>query len=615
MVISQISLKSFRSFVDVEVPTDAPRILIAGLNEIGKTTLGREAIRYVLLGEADVLNGRGSGQDMLVPAFNGSSTVSASLTIQGIGTVERTWAPSGSSLRVQGFTGDPSAQQAALLDKLHTTAPFLRACLDSKVFLRLDHKDAKALVLALLNVQIQLGTDPKEVYGLSEIDEMYARAFEDRKDAKRLLARHVLPPQPSQEPHGKVAEIDTKLAERRRQLETVLGQAGEVSGQRETLERRKRNLLSQTPVVIDPKDVADLVSKIEEVEERLGIMDETPAEEPARPAQDDPEPGIGTEGRLVFLRGRIEALKAHKPKEGCVLDDSIPCPVAKQKFTYVAKEYEAELQAQEAEAPAAVPEPVTSVTATNPKDALRRQLTALRKALETSQIAIEREEQRQASLRVVETELAELPDTSTRDAEIADLRERIQKGERLRLAAEQHWRAIELFDRELEIHKTLTADVDRLEELCAVLGPNGVRVQALGSAIERFEAAVNEFTKPYGWTVKFELDPWAVRVNDRRVETYSKSQRYRIGIAIQLAVAMLSGLKFAVVDEMDILTEQNRNLMAGMLLNSPLDQIIMLGSRELSQKLPVLPQLPGLLVAYRLHMEDGRSRVVERMTV
>jgi hypothetical protein len=113
--------------------------------------------------------------------------------------------------------------------------------------------------------------------------------------------------------------------------------------------------------------------------------------------------------------------------------------------------------------------------------------------------------------------------------------------------------------------------------------------------------------------VTFEVDPWRVLINNRPFQTYSKSERWRIAVAIQLAIAATSGLGFAMLDEVDILDADTRWKLLQMVLGpslTDLTQIFVLGTREDDRVLP--PARNGLL-SMRLKSVGGWSGVVERV--
>lgn len=607
MVITSLKLTSFKSFVGMELPLEAPRVFLAGQNAVGKSSV-REFVKWVLTGRCQALDARGSGSELLVPEMAATSGVAGSLTINDLGTVERMWSAGGSSLHVQGFTGTKEAQQSALLDRLGVTEPFLQACLDSRLFLNLGHADAKSLVLSLLNVRIRLGTaDDAPIMSLDELDEAYDQAFENRKIAKARVKAFHLPPKPEERPTPLVADVDAKLAILKTALEEAIAATGSVTGQRKVLER-KRDELSRPIALPTEEALTRLEAQIAELEERLGIMTDEIAEAmPTAAEVAAMEPG--DPALIPVLRSRAEALRAHKPKQGCVIDAGVVCPVDKRTFTARAKELEATIEEMAAACLQVIAPAVVPVQAEDPKVAIRRELAGLVSL--QGQIAqdVEAEDRRVKELTDTEALLSALGDTTEQEATIAELRGRITKGEAIRFAATAYYKAQEAFASALETQKAYQADVARLEELCAHLGPSGVRVQALSESMGTFEAAVNAFCQPFGWTLAFVLNPWGVQVNGRPVETYSWSEQYRIGIAIQLSVALLSGLKFAIVDELDLLDQRNRDLMGVLLYRAPLDQIIILATREPGQALPA--QVPNM-VSFRLDRREGRTVVVDR---
>jgi len=90
--ITQITLESFRSFLQTKINTDAKVVYFAGMNAAGKTSI-REGLKWVLMGRCDVTDGKGSGAEDLIPS--GHRDVSASVFVATIGAVSRAFTPSG----------------------------------------------------------------------------------------------------------------------------------------------------------------------------------------------------------------------------------------------------------------------------------------------------------------------------------------------------------------------------------------------------------------------------------------------------------------------------------------------------------------------------------------
>lgn len=611
MKLTSIALRNFRSGVNLILNTDAPRVLIAGINGAGKSSI-RDAIAWALQGKCAGTDGRGLGWERLIPA--GTTTLAAGLTVQGLGTIEREHRNGTRSLLIEGFTGEPAVQQQALFTKLAVAPSFLDACLDTASFLGLQHAPAKALVLDLLQVRIQipLPTGNVDVLTLDQLDARYRVAFEERKLAKLKAKAATVPSKPSEaEPMPPVAAVEAKLKEVRAELEVLATGAGANAGKRELLAKQLfANCALEHP--LDPVDPA----YISELEERLAIMEADVTEVAPFTQQDfDTVLAHATGGvdsvnldRLAIDR-RIKLLTEHKPKQGCVLDNGVPCDTAKIKFTNHVKLLKEQLSALPS------PSPATTSARTPPANA-PSPLQATRKALDEAkarQREFEAVEARNAAKRVeaeaIQAQLASLKDDAQALADIDTLKARIGKGELLLKRATEYWQAMERYSAAAKEKARFDAEVDRLEALCDLLGPNGARVQALTEAVGAFEAKINAFTQAFGWTVQFQIDPWEVKVNGRNVETWSESEQFRIGIALQLAIAELSGLSFAVVDRMDMLLVKERNAVTKMLMQSPVEQIIIIAARETEQP---LPSIEGV-VAYRLaKSENGRTEIAER---
>lgn len=580
MNLTYLELKRFRSFTATKIPLGAPRVLIAGLNGSGKSTI-RDSIRWALTGHCEGTDAKGAGAEVLIPV--GEKTADVIIDVAGIGAVARSFTEkTGGGFSIFGFTGTSQVQQQALYFKLQTTPQFLDAVLDTAVFLDLNHAEAKALVLGLLNVKIPVGD---QVFTLDEVDQQYKVAFDDRKAAKKSFAGCVVPPMPEAQ-MPTIEKILGQLTMLREALGAARQEAGTVIGRRNAL----LAALSQHAVLSEPEE--DLTEAIAGAESSLSAIEAevVPAAEPAK----------GDPSRVVFLRSRQAAILEHVPSNGCVLGFNISCLTPAKQFQMAVGDINAEL--------AKLTPPAQNVATESPLTAARRHLTLLQTRQQRREATLAANQREQDRLEAARQELAQLPETAQAEADIAGLEARIRKGEDLLTSARSHWQAVERHQQALEQQQALAADVERLEALVELLGPKGARATALSEAMGRFQDAVNPYLKPFGWTISFSVEPWQVFANKRPVETYSKSERFRIGIALQMGIAMLSGLKFAVIDELDMLDVGNRKTVSQMLMQAPLDQIIFLGTREPSQP---LPNVPGAL-AYRLEMKDGRSVVAEK---
>lgn len=613
MKLTSIALRHFRSSINLNLPTNAARVLIAGVNGSGKTSI-REAVAWVLQGRCSATDARGQGWEKLVP--EGTTTVAAGLCVEGLGAVEREYKNGSRNFSVESFTGEPTVQQQALYAKLATSPAFLDAVLDTSVFLSLQHAPAKALVLDLLQARIPIG---EESLTLDQLDERYRQAFEGRKAAKIKAKAHALPQKPEAEPMPPVAVVESKLAEVRAELQTLATGAGANAGKREILQQ-KLQAAEQLEIEGDPVDPAYLA----DLEERLAIMEADHVEPLSLHGLPDWEDNLHTvpymgiprdlmdipvadENSPAGLTHRIARLAEHKPKQGCVLDLEVRCDTAKLVFTNRAKVLKEQLAATPPTAPLpAAQKPLPA--GPTPLQTTRTVLAEAKAHSATFEAVAARNASKRAEAEALRAQLSSLKDDSQALAEIDTLKARIGKGELLLARARSHWQIDSAYKLAVAKKAEFDGEVERLEALCDLLGPNGARVKALADAVGVFEAKVNAFTSAFNWTIAFQIDPWQVTANGRAVETYSESEQFSIGIALQLAIAELSGLSFAIVDRLDMLTMQNRKHVTAMLMNSTVGQIFILASREPEQELP--HNMAGVL-AYRLGKENGRTQILE----
>ena len=587
MRLTHLTLTSFRSFQKCSLGLDAPRIVFGGVNGVGKTSIA-DAIRWILTGACRGTDAKGAGAGTLIP--EGTQAAEASVTIQGLGEVARKYADGAGGFRVEGFTGGTSQVQfQALYEHLGTTPAFVAAALDSSVFLDLTHVAAKALILSLLDVQIPVGS---ETVTLDKLDRRYQRAFEDRRVAKKVLAGVVLPAKPDGS-FPAVPTIEAKLTKLRSEKSSLERQVGTIIGQREALTQEVARVEATLRTPLEPdvaEELAGAKRRLADVEKHTSNMSVSQ---------------IGSvSGRqdVAFLRSKAEAIQGHSPRDGCVLNRDVPCNTPRKAFRDRLKAIEQEIASVVQSQPKAFPRP-----AEDPLMGLRIQVAHLEGRQARRQAMIDSAAQTEARLTAARTELGALPDVAKQEQALDVLVERIGKGEVLLREARAHQATVDAFERTRADRTAKAADVTRLEALVEELGPNGVRVPALAAALGKFESATVRYLQPFGWAVQFQVDPWQVIVNTRPVETYSRSEQYRIGIALQLAIAQLSGLNFAIVDETDMLDTENRKALTHLLLTAPVDQILILGTKEVQHPLPALP---GVL-AYRLVRDGAKSAIHE----
>jgi hypothetical protein len=82
------------------------------------------------------------------------------------------------------------------------------------------------------------------------------------------------------------------------------------------------------------------------------------------------------------------------------------------------------------------------------------------------------------------------------------------------------------------------------------------------------------------------IEPWELRVNGVVLDRWSLSQRLRISVAIQCALAEVAGLSMTLVDQVDLLLTEPRKKLGQLIMELPLEQIIVARAYEASAPVP-----------------------------
>lgn len=155
----------------------------------------------------------------------------------------------------------------------------------------------------------------------------------------------------------------------------------------------------------------------------------------------------------------------------------------------------------------------------------------------------------------------------------------------------------------------LTAQVADLETLVKTLGPDGLRKDLLAGILEGFVGRVNDrLGRLTEGTYHISLGPDMTLLCCANggpflpLKLLSKSEQLRVGIAISEALSAASGLKFLAIDQADMLDQENRDLLTGMLLDTAeeFDQVMVFTTVG-----DVQPQNPGLPGVKMFWVEDG----------
>lgn len=215
---------------------------------------------------------------------------------------------------------------------------------------------------------------------------------------------------------------------------------------------------------------------------------------------------------------------------------------------------------------------------------------------------------RLAALVVTEADAELAAKRAAIDQKIAAGSEKIRQGERY-LAAVQMREEIRAKE------SAAQAAVESYEQLVAALGPGGVRTKAIEQPLAALELGMNLRLGIFadGYEVKFDLsDGFQLTVSTPAMDGYyepitqmSTSERLRIGVAIQDALASQTGLRFLLVDNFDMLDSPNRKALGrGLAQMSPdYDTIVLIGTKSTP------PETPDGVTGYWI--ADGTAQKLE----
>jgi hypothetical protein len=137
-----------------------------------------------------------------------------------------------------------------------------------------------------------------------------------------------------------------------------------------------------------------------------------------------------------------------------------------------------------------------------------------------------------------------------------------------------------------------------------------VKAQLIDERIGKLEAEINLHLKVFGFEMKVQIEPWQIKMTDRPITRLSRSERFRLGLAFQLAIARTAGLNFVICDDTELLTPEVRGQMLGMIGAAKLDQaIIIMTLMDVPKFMETRPKMPKSLQVLLVGNADGVSSV------
>lgn len=197
------------------------------------------------------------------------------------------------------------------------------------------------------------------------------------------------------------------------------------------------------------------------------------------------------------------------------------------------------------------------------------------------------------------------PDTSAIDAEIETVDERIANGNVVADRVGQLRGDLRRYEESQTAKAAKQAIANKLDTAVEYFSDRGtLKAKLIGGKLPAFRNRINEVLSAFGYHCWFDLEPFEMLVRDSlhceldeagRITNglkpiqLSESQRYRFGVAFQVAIAEATGVRLVIVDRADMLQADARSMLSQELLNSDLEQAIVLATsdgRPLPSRIP-----------------------------
>lgn len=562
MKLKSIELRDFRCFASAVIDDLGPLNFFGGKNYSGKSTI-LDAIAFALTGTC---RGAEGGRGLTELRRTGSRSKA---------TVAVEW-EDGVSFSRKEDEGPRASVQAANNAYLGVPPAIVRSCLYAGEILRLDRKEAQALLMGLLpKGEVVLPDDLRRVLAarlgfkgasadLPTIERLYDQAYAARADAGRLLKSlgtlGAAPPRPEwlakdDDPVSVRNGVGRKLGELRAELSDK--QAAVKSRAAHVAEAERK--LAQATAARDEVD-ADLKKLRQPAEIAIAATNLFQEKKEAEALNREVE-----EKRTRLGREYAEARAVAEMKRGLVSAFGklgSECPTCFTKLTVAGKKsMAADLESKARSAADAAQKIKLDLDAVSEPKSLG--------AIERKIADLEGEEQRYARLverkrLIAETVAAckailEESDPGTDD--LGPLCERIAKGEARVGDLIRYDGALSAWSRTKAEIETTTTVREQLDFLCTELGPEGIRTKLTqGAGFDTFQKTINESLSAFGMSVDFgpllrvEDDP---HINGRPARMLSESEGILFSLAFACAVAAFTNFGIVCVDRWDALDSES----------------------------------------------------------
>lgn len=600
MQFRKIQLTNFRSHIDTTLDLK-PLTFIRGINAAGKSSI-EQAIEITLASRCDGTTSDGKGASGLIRAGADKANIKIAVSNDD-GSGNRSERILQCALRegkrslVVSKADDPKWTGGQdWEDWLNTNREVLSSLVNNRRFVDMDEDKQKSVLASIilpktytwpdwlqpmcfeLGLKINWAKTPFEI-----IEEGYKAAYAERTNINRDLKNFVMPTG-NTDAAVHLATIQTKLNQLRDELADARGRRAaymaQVDGREATKQQAEQRLGdAKARLSREQQEVAGIEAQIlskDALKKESGI-----AKGAAKAKElDDEIVRIGVE--IASNRGSISALG--KLGNACPTCNTELTPEVLAALTQPLIDAREALDGRQKKAldeRKALGDPQGAKSNLDAHERAQTDLKRCQERISEDQTAIADAEAKLAELRGVAA-VTSGPDAI--DAEIAKITVKVEKGE---VAYREAHEAVELAKRieEAKITRALLQTRSaNIEKVVAYFDADGVKAELLKSTIGGFTEAMNRTLKEWGYSCQLSIDPYVFAITFEGttipLKHLSKSQRYRFAVAFQVALAVLSGFLFVVVDEADIYDKPGKGGLFRALTSAGLEQVIVMGTDD-----------------------------------
>jgi DNA repair exonuclease SbcCD ATPase subunit len=614
MKILELELTNFGSHVHTKIEFGASTLVVGTLNA-GKSSIA-QAVEYALTGDCGTYRKKTDDRREIIHDLQPNKQLTVRLKTDKHEII-RTRAENGETWTFDGRTlANASAMDQAIADMLGRTKPVIAAALNVQHFLDMDPTAQKELVIGLTGAEVtdakirQLFTGRPEalamlggpINSLNAIANSYDYAYKQRTNVNREL-KELKPPSPPEGVAPPIDKIRALLAQLETELQKKIAEQARAEGAanpnlRKTLLARQAELQNlQKP---DTAVIPAMRSKIEAERAAKGYLGEASTMVSQKLLS----------ARMDIAIREANILMLEKFNGRCVAGDHA-CPAPQSDMQKALEEQRTKLVKHKKDEHDFVAE----VDKLAKQQADDRATRMAEHEIHEHEKAVLLYDRAQAELTTISEQLKNLPEGQSAvnlhlHEQIAQLRERLTRG-RSQLEAATGW-----LERERQVKAVadqrakLERELSLLEELVEFFGAKGVKAQLIDERIGKLEAEINLHLKVFGFEMKVQIEPWQIKMTDRPITRLSRSERFRLGLAFQLAIARTAGLNFVICDDTELLTPEVRGQMLGMIGAAKLDQaIIIMTLMDVPKFMETRPKMPKSLQVLLVGNADGVSSV------